>query len=216
MKGERLGNLVSAAAYKLASSVVLLSPFVPMLFMGDEYGETAPFQYFISHSSPDLVDAVRRGRQEEFAAFQWQGEPPDPQDEKTFDCSKLNHCLKTRPAHRMLLELHKELIRLRRSMPALRCLSKDKMDVISLEEDRVLAVRRWNGASEALVIFNFSDRQISHFHSIPYGVWHKRFDSADRCWMGEGTTVPDVIETPHDGITLQRYGVLLYEKEIED
>jgi maltooligosyltrehalose trehalohydrolase len=101
-------------------------------------------------------------------------------------------------------------------MPALRCLSKDKMDVISLEEDRVLAVRRWNGASEALVIFNFSDRQISHFHSIPYGVWHKRFDSSDRCWMGEGTTVPDVIETPHDGITLQRYGVLLYEKEIED
>jgi len=216
MKGERLGNLVTAGAYKLASSVVLLSPFVPMLFMGDEYGETAPFQYFISHSNPDLIEAVRRGRQEEFAAFRWQGEPPDPQDEKTFECSKLNHCLKAQPLHRALLALHKELIRLRRSVPALRCLSKDKMDVVSLEEDRVLAVRRWNGASEVLVIFNFSDRQISHFHSIPYGVWRKRFDSADRCWMGEGTAAPDVIETPHDGITLQRHGVLLYEKEIED
>ena len=63
---------------------MLLSPFVPLLFMGDEYGETAPFQYFVSHSDPSLIEAVRKGRREEFAAFKWKGEPPDPQDEGTF------------------------------------------------------------------------------------------------------------------------------------
>src|SRR5947207_160336 len=77
MMGERLGQLVSFEACKLAAATVLLSPLIPMLFMGDEYGETAPFQYFISHSNPDLVEAVRRGRKEEFAGFEWRGDPPD-------------------------------------------------------------------------------------------------------------------------------------------
>src|SRR5262249_51234606 len=185
--GERLGQLVSCQAYKLASSVVLLSPFVPMLFMGDEYGETAPFQYFISHSNPDLVEAVRQGRRGEFASFQWQGEAPDPQDEKTFESSKLNHSLKKAKPHQTLLAFHKELIRLRKSLPALYSLSKDRMDVVSFEEDRVLAVRRWHGTNEVLVIFNFNDGPIGEFQNIPYGVWHKRFDSADPRWSGAGT-----------------------------
>src|SRR5438045_3220673 len=108
MLGERLSHLVSFEASKLASGLVLLSPFVPLLFMGDEYGETAPFQYFVSHSDTDLVEAVRRGRQDEFAAFKWKGEAPDPQDERTFKRSKLNHSLKTSPPHRTLLAYHKE------------------------------------------------------------------------------------------------------------
>src|SRR5205823_2004810 len=91
MMGERLGQLVSLEAYKLASSVTLLSPFVPLLFMGDEYGETAPFQYFVSHTDPRLIEAVRHGRKAEFSSFKWTGEPPDPQDEQTFERSKLNH-----------------------------------------------------------------------------------------------------------------------------
>src|SRR5437660_9762298 len=88
--GERLGQLVPLEAYKLASSVVLLSPFVPLLFMGDEYGETAPFQYFVSHSDPQIIEAVRHGRMEEFSAFKWKGEPPDPQGEQTFKRSQLD------------------------------------------------------------------------------------------------------------------------------
>ena len=91
MFGERLSQLVSLEALKLAASAVLLSPFIPLLFMGEEYGEVAPFQYFISHLDPQLVDAVRRGRREEFAAFAWQGEPPDPQDIATFQRAKLDH-----------------------------------------------------------------------------------------------------------------------------
>ncbi len=69
MLGERLSQLVSLEALKLAASAVLLSPFIPLLFMGEEYGEVAPFQYFISHLDAQLVDAVRRGRREEFASL---------------------------------------------------------------------------------------------------------------------------------------------------
>ena len=217
MMGERLSQLVSFEAYKLASSVVLLSPFVPLLFMGDEYGETAPFQYFVSHSDPDLVEAVRRGRQEEFAAFKWKDEAPDPQDERTFRKSKLNHSLKNAPLHRTLLAYHKELLRLRRSLSALRCLSKDKMDTESFDEDRVLAVRRWNGTSEVLSIFNFNDVSVHPIQTIPDGVWRKRLDSADPRWMEKGATAPEVIDAKTGGrLMLQPHGVLLYEKEMGD
>jgi maltooligosyltrehalose trehalohydrolase len=64
---------VSFEALKLVAGIVILSPYIPLLFMGEEWGERAPFQYFTSHSDAALVDAVRRGRQAEFAAFRWQG-----------------------------------------------------------------------------------------------------------------------------------------------
>jgi maltooligosyltrehalose trehalohydrolase len=217
MMGERLGQLVSFEAVKLASAVVLLAPFVPLLFMGDEYGERAPFQYFVSHSDPDLVEAVRRGRRLEFSAFRWRGEPPDPQDESTFQKSKLNHSLKDHTPHRTLLQFHKELIALRRSVPALYCLSKDKMDVISLEEERILAVRRWNGKSETLSVFNFNDGESRSLQNIPYGTWRKRLDSSDSRWAGNGATVPDVLDaTRIRSIVVQPHGMVVFEKEIQD
>jgi maltooligosyltrehalose trehalohydrolase len=217
MMGERLGQLVSFEAVKLASAVVLLSPFVPLLFMGDEYGEKAPFQYFVSHSDPGLIEAVRKGRRDEFSAFKWKGEPPDPQDECTFQNSKLDHSLKDRPLHRTLLQFHKELMALRKTVPALYSLSKDKMDVISLQEERVLAVRRWSGHSETLTVFNFNDQEPGPLQNIPYGVWRKRLDSSDPRWAGSGTTVLDVVDaTRIRSIMVQPHGVVVFEKEIQD
>jgi maltooligosyltrehalose trehalohydrolase len=217
LMGDRLSQLVGFEAYKLAAGLVLLSPFVPLLFMGDEYGETAPFQYFISHLDLELVNAVRRGRQREFSSFKWTAEPPDPQDEQTFRRSKLNHALKNEKRHQTIQAYHKELLQLRRSLPALRSLSKEKMDVVSFEEDRVLAVRRWNADSEALAIFNFNDRRVSEFKNIPCGCWRKRFDSSDQRWLGEGSIAREVFESA-DGssVELAPHGVVLYEKEIRD
>src|SRR5207247_9548808 len=94
-------------------------------FSGKRYGQSAPFQYFTRQSTPDLIQAVRKGRKEEFAAFAWQQEPPDPQDESTFAHSKLNHDLAKREPHRDLRDFYQELIRLRRSLPALSVLSKE-------------------------------------------------------------------------------------------
>ena len=90
MKGDRLSTLVPFEALKLAAGMVLFSPHIPLLFMGEEYGEEGPFQYFVSHSDPELIEAVRKGRREEFAAFRWEGEIPDPQDEATFLRSKIH------------------------------------------------------------------------------------------------------------------------------
>ncbi|NJK33979.1 MAG: malto-oligosyltrehalose trehalohydrolase [Oscillatoriales cyanobacterium SM2_2_1] len=97
MLGERLCHLVSFEKSKLAAATLLLSPGTPLLFMGEEYGETAPFLYFTSHSDPQLIANVRAGRQREFADFHWEGEPPDPQDPDTYQRSKLNWELQDRP-----------------------------------------------------------------------------------------------------------------------
>jgi maltooligosyltrehalose trehalohydrolase len=217
MMGERLTQLVSFEAVKLAASLVLLSPFVPLLFMGDEYGETAPFQYFVSHSDPELIEAVRRGRKAEFADFKWTGEAPDPQDEQTFMRSKLNHELKRQPRHKALLEYHRELIRLRRTLPALGSLSKEKMDVVTFSEQCVLAVRRWTASDEVITFFNFCESDPQQIENIPAGSWQKRFDSEDPRWMGNNSSAPELIETRSGGsVILQPRQVVLFEKEIED
>jgi len=105
--GERLSRLVSFQALKLAAGFLLLSPYVPLLFMGEEYGETAPFFYFISHADSRLVEAVRRGRQQEFAAYAWQAEPPDPQEEATFLRSKLQPQLRSQRQNQVLREFYR-------------------------------------------------------------------------------------------------------------
>ncbi len=157
MHGERLAALVPPEALKLAAGVILLSPFLPLLFMGEEYGETAPFQYFVSHTDPGLVEAVRRGRKEEFVAFGWEGEPPDPQDEATFLRSRVDQALRRKGRHKDLQEFYRELIRLRKQHPALRHLCKRDIEVEVLESERVLAVRRWCGTAQALAVFRFAD-----------------------------------------------------------
>ncbi|HMC21610.1 MAG TPA: malto-oligosyltrehalose trehalohydrolase [Thermoanaerobaculia bacterium] len=148
MHGERLSTLVSPEKVRLAAAVVILSPFLPMLFMGEEYGETAPFQYFTSHSDEDLINAVRRGRREEFDDFEWVGEAPDPHAEDTFLRSKLRW-----KEDASLRDFYRQLLRLRRETPALRSL--DLRAVETRVEGNVVLVRR----GDTLVAFNFSDKE---------------------------------------------------------
>ena len=143
--GERLSQLVSFEALKLAAGAVLLSPFLPLLFMGEEYGEVAPFGYFVSHSDPALIEAVRQGRQEEFAAFGWPGEPPDPLDEATFLRAKLDHRLRREGKNKVLLEFYRELLGLRRELSVLTDLGRRDRDVQGYEREKVLWVRMNRG-----------------------------------------------------------------------
>src|SRR4029077_11684285 len=92
--GERLSTLVDLEALKLAAGITLLSALTPLLLMGEEYGETAPFQYFVSHSDEELIDNVRKGRKSEFSTFDWASEIPGPQAESTFEASRLDHSRK--------------------------------------------------------------------------------------------------------------------------
>ncbi|MDI6752977.1 MAG: malto-oligosyltrehalose trehalohydrolase [Thermodesulfobacteriota bacterium] len=195
MLGERLSQLVPLEALKLAAGVVLLSPFIPLLFMGEEYGETSPFLYFISHTDPALVEAVRRGRKEEFSGFAWHGELADPQDEGTFLASKLQPELRSQGHHPMLREFYKELIRLRRTLPALAFLSKKQIEVVSREREKVLLLRRWQEEDGVFMVFNFGNLQISVDLPVPAGPWRKLFDSEDDRWYGSGSSIPGQIQS---------------------
>lgn len=186
MRGDRLCRTVSLERVKLAAGAVLLSPYIPLLFMGEEYGETAPFPYFVSHSDPELVEAVQRGRQEEFAAFAWQGEIPDPQAEETFLAAKIDPELRHEGIHRSLFSLYRELIRLRKELKPLRKLGREEMEIVGIEPEKILVMRRWSSGDEILCFFNFDGRQQSVPVSVRHGSCRKVLDSADGQWGGSG------------------------------
>ena len=217
MLGERLSALVSYEQLKLAAGAVLLSPFLPLLFMGEEYGETAPFLYFVSHTDPGLIEAVRDGRQQEFAAFAWQGTPPDPQDEATLARSTLNHALRDQPRHRELLAFYRELIALRSTLPALATLSKQQMEVTVNAGQHVLIMRRWRGADEALVFLCFAPSAVHIQPNVPQGRWRKLLDSSEQQWLGPGASSPQQW-SPGSGVSLQLNpnSVVLYSREAEE
>ena len=213
-KGERLNQLVSFEALKLAAGTIFLCPFIPLLFMGEEYSETAPFNYFVSHFEPSLIDAVRTGRKKEFASFRWQGELSDPQDEATFLNAKLNHSLRGVGQHRTMFEFHRELIRLRKETPALASLNKDMMEVIGDEKNRTIVIQRWNENSRVVIILNFNSEMSSLALPFPPGLWRKQLDSVDEQWGGKGSTVPERLDAKAEvNLTLSPWVVLLFSEE---
>jgi maltooligosyltrehalose trehalohydrolase len=119
-RGDRLGTLLRPPARRLAASLLLLSPHLPLLFMGEEYGEDNPFPFFCSFGDPGLIEAVRSGRREEFAAFAWQGEVPDPQDEATFRAARLSWSWEADSVRAGLRRLYGDLLAARQACPALR------------------------------------------------------------------------------------------------
>ncbi len=117
--GDRLAALVDEGSLKIAATLLLLAPFTPMLFQGEEWASSSPFLYFTDHEDPELGNAVRDGRRREFAAFGWDpGAVADPQDASTFERSKLNWHEREEPFHRRVLEWYQAMIALRRRLPA--------------------------------------------------------------------------------------------------
>jgi maltooligosyltrehalose trehalohydrolase len=210
MRGERLSELVSLEALKLAAGCVILSPYIPLLFMGEEYGETAPFPYFISHSDPGLVEAVRKARREEFASFGWEGEPLDPQDEGTFLKAKLNHGLRKNGWHKVLHEFYRTLLRVRKELLPDAWFSKENLEVYASEEERLLVISRLFETEGFTMVLHFGSRRKEVFYPIPEGVWKKRLDSAEGRWHGPGSSIPAQIESGKDRrLDINPFSILL-------
>ena len=186
MLGERLTALVDFERLKAAAAAVLLSPFTPLLFMGEEYGERAPFPYFVSHTDPELVEAVRRGRREEFAAFEWAGRTPDPQSEETFQSAILDWDARDRAEHALLLRVYRTLLELRREQRALTHF--DRIDVKL--EGSTIGVHRSGSDGAAFFVLGLDG---AGRIDLPSGEWRTRFDSAAPDWNGPGERRPDTL-----------------------
>ena len=195
LRGDRLSTLVSFEALKLAAGVVLLSPNIPLLFMGEEYGEETPFQYFVSHSGRELIEAVRRGRREEFAAFDWQGELPDPQSEETFRRSKIRLDLHRHGKHKTLFEFYRTLMKYRKEIPSLSRLSKMGIEIRVCKQAPALTMRRRYREDRICGIFNFSEDPVELNIFIQQGLWQKRLDSSSHEWEGPGSPLPQSIRS---------------------
>jgi maltooligosyltrehalose trehalohydrolase len=210
MLGERLSSLVSFAALKLAAGTVLLSPYMPLLFMGEEYGETAPFFYFVSHGDADLTRAVREGRRREFADFHDRGEPPDADSPDTFRQSQLQWQQLDQEQPRCLWRFYQHLMQLRRQIPALACLDHRAIEANYREAAGVISVRRWQGPSQVVCLINFQTQSTRYAPKLE-GAWRQRINSAAEIWLGPGSDAPDLWE-PTKVVPLPPQSFVLYEQ----
>ncbi len=167
--------------HRLAAAAILLSPFTPMLFMGEEYGETAPFPYFIDHGDPELVEAVRAGRQREFSGADWSGGVADPGGSGDVRSGVLDLTLAEHEPHRSRLAMYTELLRLRREHPVLT--DPAAQQHVSIMGDTMFVVHSTPDATASLVL-HFSGESLDHPAPDPAG--SIVFDSDDPRWVGSG------------------------------
>jgi maltooligosyltrehalose trehalohydrolase len=190
--GERLSGLAGFDALRLVAAAVLLAPGVPLLFMGEEYGETAPFPYFVDHGDPALREAVRDGRAAEMADYGLDGQAMlDPTAESTRAVAVLDHSLKEVGDHRRLWRLHAELLAFRRDHPAFGRLTRPAASARATGP--VLILVRSAAGAHAAVVWNFSGAPVRA--DLPDGPpgeggrWTLRLDSGNEALGGSGEGV---------------------------
>jgi maltooligosyltrehalose trehalohydrolase len=212
MMGERLSSLVSFESQKLAAGIVILSPYIPLLFMGEEYGETNPFLFFVSHSDRQLIEGVRAGRRREFIAFNWQGEPPDPQSVETYEKSRIDWKKRARGNNKVMLKFYKELIRLRKTMPVLSFSDRKNIEVRCEGNSNVVFMRKWSDNNHVFSVFNFTYSKTGLTVPDINRRWHKVIDSADSKWNGPGSMLPESPGTSEE-ITISPESFVLYKNQ---
>ena len=190
-KGDRLSTVLMPEQLRLAAALLLLSPYVPLIFMGEEYGETNPFQYFVSHGDPMLIEAVRGGRRKEFESFGWGNEVPDPQSEDTLRTSVLDHSREADVQHAALFSLYRDLLTLRDEEPMLR---PDGSTVTVSEVAGCIMLLRSPKDHEArqeklLAVFNCSHEAQPMSLPDERGEWTIRLTTDAKGYGGEGRLV---------------------------
>jgi maltooligosyltrehalose trehalohydrolase len=185
--GERLSAVLGFEQQKLAAGVVCLARFIPLLFMGEEYGETAPFQYFVDHGDETLLESIRRGRREEFESFGWSAEAPDPGAPEALERCRLNPELRHSGQHAVLERLYQTLLHLR---PRLAASVPD--ETVAFEAQSVLFVQR---DRRVWMAFSFSSRVEQVRLPVRLGSWQRLVSSAESEWQGPGTELPASFES---------------------
>jgi maltooligosyltrehalose trehalohydrolase len=208
MLGERTSQLVSFEMQKLMAGAIISSPFIPMLFMGEEYSEPHPFLYFVSHSDQDLLLAVRKGRKEEFKSFHSEGEAPDPDAEQTFHNSKLQWDLIMKDPHSIMLKYYKKLLEVRKQLSPLRHPDRKTIEVKVFESQQVLLLHRWYNKEHVLCFLNFSKEKQSISIPTIAPKLQKVIDSSEPVWKGPASS-PEYIDGGSE-ISFQPESFLIY------
>jgi maltooligosyltrehalose trehalohydrolase len=182
--GDRLGGGVSPGAFRTMSALLLFSPYVPLIFMGQEWNASTPFLYFTDHN-PELGRLVTEGRRREFQAFaSFQGaEIPDPQAEETFLRSKLQYEEIDKPEHGGVRALYHDLLRLRADHPAMRMRERGSFEARAVGDDGLVLVRRGGGKELALWVCLRGELRQSVGDSL---MWQIVVATDERRYGGEG------------------------------
>lgn len=213
--GDRLSTIVSFEQQKLAAALLFLSPYIPLLFMGEEYGETNPFLYFVDFGDSHLVQAVRNGRKAEFEAFGWKEELPDPKDETTLKRSKPDREKRNKPSFAQLYLLNRELINLKLNLPVL---IPGQAAANTVEGPTWLRLHYANERGEtAFALFNMDKGDSAIEVPAAAGAWRRVIYTEESRFQAEGGRIaeaqpPDKLfssETFHR-ITLAGYSAVLY------
>jgi maltooligosyltrehalose trehalohydrolase len=207
--GERLTDHLSFEQLKLAAATVLLSPYIPLLFMGEEYGEKNPFAFFVDFSDPDLVKAVRDGRRAEFHGFADHHVLPDPQSEDTFQRSVLSWECGT-AAGSTLLNYYRQLIALRKKYPALRATARETM-VVRPANGNILPFERSCKKDQLFIWLHFGGEKTAVENATGLTL-SKIWDSADEMWGGPGGPAGMEI-ADRSRFELAPWSVVVYEKK---
>lgn len=182
--GERLSLLTDFEGLKFAAACVLLSPYIPLLFMGEEWGERRPFLFFSDMSDPALIAAVRQGRREEFPDLNRGVEPRDPFDPLTRDACVLERSTATREPGRTLRDFYRTCLRLRRTLPSLEPGPRDHITVEALLPE-IIAIERRQGGCRSLMLLNPTTHAVESI-PLPAGRWLVALASFASRWGGPG------------------------------
>jgi len=207
--GDRLVTISGVEAAKVAAGLVLLSPYIPLLFMGEEYRETAPFLFFTDYQGEELAHAIREGRRKEFNEFHWTGEVLDPQSVECFTKSKLNWQNRGQGVNGKIAAYYKTLLGLRKTHPALQ-VDKDRNIKTASTQSKVLLIEKQKNTSNALILANLGKEAQTIQARFENGL--KILDSMSSVFGGSGEKLPEKI-LPE--INVPGYCFAVYQKQEE-
>jgi maltooligosyltrehalose trehalohydrolase len=193
--GDRLSTLIDFDRQKIAVAAMILSPYVPMFFMGEEYAEENPFYYFVSHRDPHLIEAVREGRKKEFANYGGMVDAKDPQDERTFLDSKLQWDKRNTGKHQVMNRWVKDLLTLRKENPVFRTVEKNSLYAYELQKGcMVLHRHAEQNLTELICVFNLEQEEI--VYTLPSHGAHWKMLLNSTAYPGNGN-----VTAPADDLT---------------
>lgn len=209
LHGDRLISMTDFETAKVIAGVMFLAPNVPMLFMGEEYGEKNPFYYFVSHLDTHLNQLVREGRKQEFKEFfEDFNEANDPDSPETFEKSKLSWIIDSDAEKKSMFDYYRQLIHLRKTHPVLRFPDKDKLEISN--DGKLFELKRWQDGHQLIAFINFEEDE--KVVAVPEGLNEKMkkiFDSEDEKWNGSGREGPDSLKSG-EKFKIQQKSLVIY------